>query len=604
MKRIFTFLSLLLSLFLAPAGCRTADPLFSGEPVATSWAGDLSDFYETEDGGWILDSPETTGEATVYMPVDAPSAREYAFRLLTDLNPSSRNYARFYLWSETPDPQNPGEAYFIRLGYTDDNVCLCHQTGTKAPTVRIAGRQKLLDADGSDVAVRLTVDEAGTFRLFTRLYGEPAETEEGTYTAQEPLPLRPGYLMLNCKFTSKGRNAFAFDAIRVQATGSSGKPEPPDISGDAPAVSEVRPLSDRSFRFVFDRETDWSEALFTLNGKPAAGISAAGNGRELTVTFAAPMQPGATQRLIWKGIRARNGQTTTEGSLEFTYAPDDEPDRIGPGDVVINEILYEPFSGGSEYFEVYNRTARDLSVAGLAVAVRRQDGNLSTAYPLSGAREPLQAEGYLAFTRDKAGVEAFYSVERPDKLCEIAKLPALSNSGATLVLFDAESRQVIDEAAYSPSWHDPLLRPTRGVSLERISADAPSNESANWISAAGSAGGGTPGYRNSQAGFPSAGTQAPGFSAPVRDPVTGIYTCSYLLDKAGYTCRSEIYDTAGRLTARITVGETVGTAGTLRWDGKGTAGKPLPEGLYICYAEFIHPEGKVHRFKKAFVVRR
>ena len=575
-------------------------------PHFLAWQGDISHFEETGDGGWLLDSPDLSGEASVYMPVDAPASREYSFLFTAALNPSSRNYARFYLWSDSPDTQAAGEAFFIRLGYTGDHVCLCRQAGGSAPEVWIAGREKLLDADWSEVHVRLTVDASGTFRLFTRLESEPAETEEGRYVSRDPLPLRSGYLILNCKFTNKGRNAFAFEQIAVRASGSGDEPDHP--AEGLPAVTEVHPLTSRSLFVLFDRNTDISKARFTLSGEAAAGVTAAGGARQITLTFRNAMQSGTVYRLAWEKVRAENGSAEASGSFDFTYDPsgtggDDpgEPDTVHPADLVINEILYDPFSGGSEYFEVYNRTLHALSVAGLSVAVRRQDGTLSTAYSLSEIKDLLEPGAFRAFTRSKAGVTAYYSVPDETTIGEVKKLPALANAGATLVLFDTTSREVIDEVAYAPSWHNPLLPATRGVSLERLSADAPSGQAANWASAAATAGYGTPGYRNSQSGGASESSSV-SVSAPLWQPAAGTYDIAYTLDKAGYKCRSEVYDLAGRLVAGITVDETVGLSGTLRWDGKGKSGKRLISGLYLYYAEFFHSDGTVHRFKKAFPV--
>ena len=69
----------------------------------------------------------------------------------------------------------------------------------------------------------------------------------------------------------------------------------------------------------------------------------------------------------------------------------DDPDIPGvtepiqPGEIIINELLLDPYVGGSEYIELYNRSEHSLSLSALSVAIRKSDGTLSTRYPLTSA---------------------------------------------------------------------------------------------------------------------------------------------------------------------------------------------------------------------------
>lgn len=230
MKQIFPILAILL--LFGMYACRQTENF--GEPVVFSmkWNGDTSDFQETDKGDMWLSSPESSGEASVYMPVDGPAiGMKYEFVLYAELNPSSANYARVYLWCEEPDTQDPGEAFFVRLGYTKDNVCLCHQVGDKKPKVLITGREGIMNAAASEVSVRVTAEEDGTFHLYTRMEFEDDYTEEGEYAYSDDLPAGEGYFMLNCKFTKKGSNAFAFENISIEPL-KKGNESPDDGNDD------------------------------------------------------------------------------------------------------------------------------------------------------------------------------------------------------------------------------------------------------------------------------------------------------------------------------------------------------------------------------------
>jgi hypothetical protein len=281
--------------------------------------------------------------------------------------------------------------------------------------------------------------------------------------------------------------------------------------------------------------------------------------------------------------------------------PDD--DRIVyEGDVIFNEILAEPFPGGSEYIELCNRSGRTLRLSLLSIATRRTDGALRTLYPLASLTESLTPNGYMALTGRRDGVLNFYTSALPDAICEV-KLPELANSGASLVLCRTRDSIVIDEAAYTPGWHDGAIKNVRGVSLERIRTDAPTQDATNWTSATSVAGYGTPGGRNSQTA--ASGEANPNrLDRPEYVPERDEYVIPFRFDRAGYRVRIDVYMPEGRKVAEIANNRLVGQEGEIRWDGRGLSGDRLPPDVYVFHVEYYHPEGQRNFFKKAFIVRK
>lgn len=275
---------------------------------------------------------------------------------------------------------------------------------------------------------------------------------------------------------------------------------------------------------------------------------------------------------------------------------------IQPGEIIFNELLPDPASGGSEYFELYNRTDNALSLAGLAVAVRKTDGSLSTRYPLASVSRLIEPEGYALLTKSKEGVASFYLISVPEVLFELPKLLVLANTSSTLVLFRVKDEVVIDEVSYSSKWHASSIKDTKGVSLERIAPDVTTQDPANWTSASASSGYGTPGYRNSQYGVSDPG-ETTGIEVPVLVEGSGSYIITYRLDQPGYNCRIFIFDTSGRRAAEIADHELLGAEGRLTWDGLSLSGRRLQTGVYIFYAELYHTTGKTLKYKKVFLVQ-
>lgn len=273
---------------------------------------------------------------------------------------------------------------------------------------------------------------------------------------------------------------------------------------------------------------------------------------------------------------------------------------VNPGEIIFNELLPNPYPGGSEYIELYNRTGRELSLKDLSVSTRKPDGSLSTKYPLSSVGA-IRANGYVLLTKDKEGVRPWYLISSPENLYALG-LPVLANGGSTLVLYRASDEVVIDEVAYSSQWHAASVHDEKGVALERIDPDKETQAGKNWTSASETAGYGTPGYRNSQDGT-SDPNSVIGIEAPAFSESTGLYSIRYDLDQSGYNCRAGVYDLNGRQVVQVANHTLLGTSGLFTWDGRSSGGIPLKSGLYIFHATLYHPTGKTKEYKKVFLVR-
>ena len=291
--------------------------------------------------------------------------------------------------------------------------------------------------------------------------------------------------------------------------------------------------------------------------------------------------------------------------------PDDPslPDiTVEPGEFVFNELLPNPFAGGSEYIELYNRSDRALPVSGLSVAVRKADGTLNTRYPLSSVTATIESDGYVLLTKNLEGVTDFYTIQFPSSLFEVPKLPILANTSSTLVLFRSKDGTVIDEVSYTSKWHASSIKDQKGVSLERIDPDAGTQSPSNWTSASATVGYATPGYPNSKSDIslpddPDTPDEPTGIKTPQWDESADHYTISYYLDQPGYNCRAFVFNIAGQRVAQIANHELLGLTGKLTWDGYALSGRQLQTGVYIFYAELYHTSGTVKRYKQVFLVR-
>lgn len=294
-------------------------------------------------------------------------------------------------------------------------------------------------------------------------------------------------------------------------------------------------------------------------------------------------------------------ETPDEPEEETNPEPEiPEAQQPQPGDIIINELLPEPFVDGSEYIELYNRSEQELSLKDVCISTRKSDGSLNTRYPLEAYPQTLQAGDYLLLTKSIEGVENSYSLPASLNWLE-CKLPVLSNTGSTVVLYREEGEIIIDEVSYSPKWHAPTVKNKKGVALERKDPDKDSQNADNWTSAASSAGFGTPGLENSQYLNGETETDSEEIDDPIYQP-TGTFQIPYRLNQSGYMARGWIFDLSGRKVALIADNTSLGTQGYLEWNGKGRDGSPVNTGIYIIYLELWHPGGNVIRKKQVLLI--
>ena len=291
-------------------------------------------------------------------------------------------------------------------------------------------------------------------------------------------------------------------------------------------------------------------------------------------------------------------ETPDEPEEETNPEPEiPEAQQPQPGDIIINELLPEPFVDGSEYIELYNRSEQELSLKDVCISTRKSDGSLNTRYPLEAYPQTLQAGDYLLLTKSIEGVENFYSLPASLNWLE-CKLPVLSNTGSTVVLYRGEGEIIIDEVSYSPKWHAPTVKNKKGVALERKDPDKDSQNADNWTSSAGF---GTPGLENSQYLNGETETDSEEIDDPIYQP-TGTFQIPYRLNQSGYMARGWIFDLSGRKVALIADNTSLGTQGYLEWNGKGRDGSPVNTGIYIIYLELWHPGGNVIRKKQVLLI--
>lgn len=277
------------------------------------------------------------------------------------------------------------------------------------------------------------------------------------------------------------------------------------------------------------------------------------------------------------------------------------------GEIIINEILFDPRPGGYDYVEFYNSSKKIFDASHLYIANRNSNNQLNSPVILQSNPFYIFPGDYAVITENADNLAMNYLVSHPKAVLTISSLPSLPDTKGTVVLLNA-SGSIADEVSYDANWHFKLLANTEGVSLERIDANASSQNASNWHSAASTAGYGTPGYKNSQYRDPTATTTIiqidPAVFSPDNDGFNDVVSIKYNMEEPGNVANITIFDAAGRPVRNLVRNNILGRSGYWNWDGLGDKEQKLTVGIYIVFTEIFNLQGKKQSFKNTIVLTR
>jgi hypothetical protein len=300
-----------------------------------------------------------------------------------------------------------------------------------------------------------------------------------------------------------------------------------------------------------------------------------------------------------------SGNPVPAGSLVTAAVPE----TPGQGDIVINEILADPWPGGSRFIEIYNRTGMPFDLKDILLTYAPTDTGSSSAMqgPVSASPFLLMPFDYAVICQDAEDVVLRYGSLFPERFLEPSGFPSLSRAGGGIILQRGADAEIIDRTDYTEEMHHPLLSSTEGISLERVNPDGPSQEVSNWHSAASSAGYATPGERNSQWwAEPDGGsgevTLEPLVFSPDNDGRDDLLHILCRPGGSGFLASVRVFDSRGRKIRQVAGNELIAAEGVFAWDGLTDNRDRAAAGIYIIYLELVRPDGTVKKYKKTAVL--
>lgn len=376
----------------------------------------------------------------------------------------------------------------------------------------------------------------------------------------------------------------------------------PDLTG--PQLLSVVPASATILNLMFNEKLEKGLSGVDFAITPTIAVSAKyfadQSLRKITLELSVALSSRELYSLRVNNLTDCAGNFIQQGFSQLSFALPEVADSL---DILVNEILFNPISGGVDFVEVYNNSPKFINLKNWTLG-NYESGAMTNPSIVTTGDFILKPSSYLVFTSDLNAISMQYLQSNQNAFFKTS-LPSLPDDAGSIGLA-SERGSVIDHFAYSEKMHSALLKEKEGVSLERISFSELTNDASNWKSANASVGFATPGLVNSNARPESSIAEDavrvdPEIFSP-SVPGQDFAKINYRFDQSGMAANVKILDSQGRLIKTLANNETLAHEGFFRWDGDRDDGTRSRMGYYVVWFEIFDTSGATTIFRKRTVI--
>nr|WP_321406223.1 lamin tail domain-containing protein [uncultured Carboxylicivirga sp.] len=279
------------------------------------------------------------------------------------------------------------------------------------------------------------------------------------------------------------------------------------------------------------------------------------------------------------------------------------PDSLVSGDVIVNEVLFNPRPDGVDFIELVNRSNKVINLNDVYLGNWDDDKTITKLYPLTDKNRMIFPGDYLLLSEDSLIVLSQYRSENHSTFLN-TKIPSLPDDEGAVIICN-QAGNVIDYLEYKDDMHFDLIRDPEGLSLERLSIDQPTNDIQNWHTAASDVLA-TPGYLNSQTIEMQDDDKSIYLDydvfTPNNDGLKDQLIIRYNNTETDVTINIRIFDSTGYEVRYLVNNLLLRTKGYFLWDGLDEEHSHLKPGIYVIYCQRIYPKGIVKNDKLVCVI--
>jgi hypothetical protein len=554
------------------------------------WQGDRENFVITDNGQLRLNAPEA-GVSWLFRETNFPKEFSLSMFFRMDFAPSNTNQARIYFMLDKSDLSS-ASGYYFQLGENgNDDAIRLFRLSNGAATQLSSGTLGAIASSPAQANFRLDYTENGLWSLSVDYEGTQILIPDMDVFDDSFLPESGSYFGIYCVYTSTRTDLFYFDNISLR---------PFEEDSEGPELVRINiPEADR-VALTFNKALDNSSALnpenYTIdNGIIIVENVQANTAAGVTLSLNQSLSSSRTYTLSINGVSDLFGNEATQDTFLFYPRPAKQ------GDLLLSEILADPETGISEFIEVYNPTNDFLNLQGITIF--NIDRNISRVIQNYSVIDP---NDYLAITDNIEAIKDFYNPPQDANFLR-NDIPGMNIASGNVSLFAADgSLPAIDSFNYRNDMHNPFIRRTKGVSLERIDFGLDTNSPGVWQSASSLSNFATPGYKNSN-NISNEVSEEEFFLvkktfSPNNDGMDDVLLLRYNLNEPGFLANIRVFDSNGNMVKILSQNELLGTEGLITWNGENESGMVERIGIYILAGEVFNSNGIVKSLKRVCVL--
>jgi len=342
-----------------------------------------------------------------------------------------------------------------------------------------------------------------------------------------------------------------------------------------------------------------SNYLITPSVPVASALPADETNTRVIIELNTVIQPGTYQIVI-------NNLTDCSGNVIDNSEPVffGLPEMPGIHDLVINEILFNPYEYGTDYIEIFNNGNHTIDLSKLRIAaIDEITGEPDEVAVISDETWLLFPGEYAVLSESALQVAAQYKSSFPFSFIDLEEMPSMNADKGFIALIYEGNR--MDQFSYSEEYHFALLEDVKGVSLEKINPSGLSSDISSWHSASYTSGFGTPGLKNSQYQDAVQSNDEvylfPEIFSPDNDGRDDVLT--FIINSGtGNLFNFRIVNRYGQIVYDHSKNYLISAGDSFGWDGIGNKGEKIPAGIYVALIEIVNLNGDVKNYKLPFVL--
>ncbi|MFA6261706.1 MAG: lamin tail domain-containing protein [Bacteroidia bacterium] len=454
-----------------------ADAFNDGNFLNPLWIGDTSSFAINSSEQMQLKAAQA-GEYSVATAISVYPIQEWQCWVRNAFSPSTQNFTRIYLLSDTSNLATALNGYYIQLGGVtgnSDSITLYRQTGYQR--VRIAaGRPATLGKSNNRVRLKI-IRDAAQWVIYSDSSGGTQFTIEAVGYDGTPAP--GTWMGMYCKTTVGNTQNFYLDDVYAG---------PVQIDTIPPQLTGLEILQPDLIKLNFSEPVDSIAAKSVLQFKVNPGNIHPQeikwdypDSKSVRLKFDSAFQNKQTYHVYLSDIRDTAGNSMTAPGIPFTFF------EAQLYDVLISEWMADPSPPvdlpEQEYVELYNASGITLNLEGWTLT----DGSSKATFPLCtvAAGEsiivcPVLVQSQFSGFGRAVGLNYF---------------PSLNNTGDELIL-KSRLGKIIHQVNYTKEWFSNPEKAEGGWSLEMINPHNVCQGRYNYRASVHT-NGGTPGQQNS-----------------------------------------------------------------------------------------------------------